>query len=168
MNGDEIRRVCIEDPYVRPLFRGVFALNELPNPLEPRGIYFMNLQPYLEPGNHWTVIQSNIEATSICTYFDSFAQKPPPEIIENLFSQTKEVYYNDGIVQNPLSQVCGHISILIAKYWARGYTTIEILTQHLYNSVRFPFINDVLAETIISDNSSVESRPIIPPTSQKL
>ena len=43
MNNLEIDKTLRNDPYAREIYAGTFALDRLPNPLQPGRIYVFNL-----------------------------------------------------------------------------------------------------------------------------
>ena len=60
-----------QDPYLKPIFRGVFASDQLPDQkdLQPRSAYIVNVDSHDQPGSHR--ISIFVEEDQ-CQVFDSY------------------------------------------------------------------------------------------------
>ena len=160
MNTLEIDKTLRNAPYAKEIYAGTFALDRLPNPLQPGRIYIFNLDNSTQDGSHWCQI-SSLNAPFSVTFFDSFARLPPPSVIPSLLSQGRDIDYADIPLQSPLSQACGYHVLLVSLLQARGYSLSEILTKFYHASDREYLRNDALARSIISSLTSLKSRPLI-------
>ena len=71
MNTAQIRRILLTDYMTSDCFRGVFAMNTLPN-MEP-GCYIINTHDDDQPGEHWLAVYND---HGHIEYFDSFGRPP--------------------------------------------------------------------------------------------
>ena len=170
MDGNQITKVCLEDPFINPYFFGVIARDEFPTAnIPPLGLFCMNLDKKSEPGSHWVAICLGLTFPGRCVYVDSFARQPPIEVSHSLLKHGWDVVYNDVVIQNSLSQSCGKIVLLFLKLWSHGYSTHEIVHKILFNddedddeepSSR-PYKAEALSENFISEISGIKRGPIV-------
>ena len=163
MDAQEITRICLNDAFIAPYFFGCIALDELPYPLPPFSLFIINSQSRSLPGEHWFSLNVDLELPGKCIFVDSFGRPPPSSISKQILKQERQIVYNDFIIQNPLTQVCGSISILFLKLWSHGYTTMDILNQFLpYDQFHDPFKSDAFSNQFISQLSNSEVGQILP------
>ena len=101
MYRNQIKAILSLDPPSREIFRGIFAIDELPN-RSSHGAYVVNYDESDKPGSHWVAIY--VEAGSV-EYFDSFGQPPLDERLQTFVG---EYYtYNPFQLQQTLGNACG-------------------------------------------------------------
>lgn len=159
MNTAEIEAILEADPYTAAVNGGCYSINTLPNPLPRDRVYVCNLDPDYMAGSHWVgigVLNTPPFSTS-AFYFDSFARPPPPEMLPSLLSTSDYIWFNDLELQNPLTAICGQITLLVLKFLARGRTPLEVMLQ-------FPFSEnylrtDAVAYSVIQSLSGLKNKP---------
>ena len=159
MNTAEIEAIMAADKYIAKINGGCWSIDTLPLPLPRNRLYVCNLDPSSMPGSHWvgiSVLDTPSSSTS-AFYFDSFARPPPMEILPQLLSTSDCVFFNDRVLQNPLSAVCGQMTLLVLKFLARQRTPLEVMLQ-------FPFSEnyiktDVVAYSVIQSLSGFKNKP---------
>lgn len=70
------------------------------------GNYIINLAPDNSKGTHWVSLIYN---KNYAVYFDSFGVMPPQIILDRI--KCKEIYYQNFIIQNEYSVLCGWFCI---------------------------------------------------------
>lgn len=93
---------------------GCFLKNELPEKCK-NGNYIINMDSSYsgKNGTHWTLLMCR---ESICLYFDSFGIPPPKEVLTFIRQKYKQHYWNNEIIQNIKSQLCGYFCLALIKY----------------------------------------------------
>ena len=162
MNGNEIRKACLLDPFISRYFAGVLAIDEMPFPLRPSSLYILNLSPRSHEGSHWTLC-SSLQSPKYIEYFDSFGVGPPISILPNLLTQGKCVYYSNAVLQNALTQTCGNFVVLTARMLAQGISLSDMLLKYYDLNNQIPFKNDVISEEVSSQLTHLRKRPILAP-----
>ena len=163
MNTTEIEAILEADAFTAPLNGGVWSIDTLPFPLPRERLYVCNLDPSTMQGSHWIGISTlssqsaSASASASAFYFDSFARPPPLEMLPQLLSTSDFVMYNDVTLQNPLTAICGQLTILVLKFLARRRTPLEVMLQ-------FPFSEnyiktDLVAYSVIQSLSGLKNKP---------
>ena len=140
MNTSQLRKLLSSDPYVRPLFKGVFARDELKH--FKKGTCILNTSPSSEKTGHWIALWIDEDHSE---YFDSYGGLPP-SFISNMWKKRKWVY-NKARLQSPLTAVCGQYCVYYLLHRARGMDMESILRDFDTNADRndqyvFDFIDD--------------------------
>ena len=105
----EIEHCLSTHPKTKRVFRGVYALDELPQRHQD-GIYIVNTDTRQEPGSHWLLCY--FTATNRPFYFDSYGLPP---LYPELYAFLNNVFeYNKQQIQGINSSVCGHYVTYIA------------------------------------------------------
>ena len=120
MNTLQIRKVLEQDRYVRPLFNGVFAIDQLPKCVD--GAYVVNTAKSTHPGQHWIAVYI---AGDIVDYFDSYGGEPSSDL--QRWCRNWSWTYNPVPLQSPLTSVCGQYCIYYLIHRCRGITLDEML-----------------------------------------
>ena len=63
MNTLQIQKILEENTYVKPLFKGVFAIDQLPKCDD--GAYVVNTAKSTHPGKHWVAVYATGIKSSI-------------------------------------------------------------------------------------------------------
>ena len=139
MNTRQLTKLLVNDPYVKPLFKGVFAKDELR--YFKKGACVINTSPSTEKTGHWTAlwIDKDIE------FFDSYGHSPP-SFIKKIWKKHKWIH-NEKQLQSPLSAVCGQYCIYYLLLRARDIDMETIISDFDENVDRndqyvFDFIDD--------------------------
>ena len=158
MDTQEIDNVLRSDAYSSRFYAGTFPIDQLPSQLESGRLYIANLDDSTQEGSHWVQIGT---LDAVISYFDSFGQPPPPQILKILAVDEQAVLFSDVPVQSPLSQACGYHVLVVSLLQARGYSLMEILTD-CYRAQENNYIrNDAYAAVVISSLTSLPERPLI-------
>ena len=115
-----------------PNFKGPFMRDELSKKPEKQECGIVNFNTSTEPGNHWVAYYKDGKEQ---IYFDSFGQVITTEIQKYL--KTKEEFANDApviqrntdIVQQPNTEVCGHLCIYVLDNLSKGAKFQEIINS---------------------------------------
>jgi hypothetical protein len=98
-------------------------------PVRPRdrrpAAYIVNTDPHYLPGEHWVLCFFPIEGTQ--EYFDSYGQPPNPKTIRKFLGRGYR--YNNKILQNLMSTVCGQYTIYYIFKRLEGSTMQQILNS---------------------------------------
>ena len=159
MNTEEIDHVLRSDSYSH-LYGGIFPIDKLPKVLDSKHAYVVNLDTSKEEGSHWVGVQT-FGAPHMTTYFDPFGISPPVEIIPNLLSVGKDIYYADIAVQSVLSQYCGYHVLMVSLLMQRGITLQDILSRGYQAQDEQYLRNDFTAAIVIHAVTDLKSRPVI-------
>ena len=145
-----------QDPYLKPIFRGVFASDQLPKEKDnqTRSAYIVNVDTHDEPGSHWISI---FVEENRCQVFDSYGlplpwYKPSP-FVKWVFTRCKDVSSNKGQLQATDSNTCGHYALFYLFTRARGKTLEAFLSpyenrQHVDNDHK---IGEKLRKLVTND-----------------
>jgi hypothetical protein len=130
MFSSQISRALAQDPFVAPMFGGVFPSDKLPSKVEYPSAYVANTDPSAEKGEHWVCFFFGND-NSIVHYFDSFGF-PPLNCELQKFSKinAKKCIFNDIQLQGTTSDVCGHYCIAILANRARGEPYYNIVNRY--------------------------------------
>lgn len=116
----------------------VFAANCIPMHISTPVYMISNLDPSTKPGSHWVAIF--IDINGIGEYFDTFGRKPNGYQLSFLRRNTYKWTYNNKIIQNIFTSLCGEYCLIYLYFRLRGIT--------LENFVNFfddnTFNNDIL------------------------
>ena len=116
MNTQQIDAILSSDYMTKNLFRGVFAIDQLPTICD--GMYVINTDEQDKPGEHWLAVYNK-------EYFDSFGF-PPQDKRAIDFLETN-VMYNCVSLQPLLSNSCGFYCVYYLLQRARGESMEEII-----------------------------------------
>ena len=120
MNSKQLITILKGDPYVGPMFRGVYPINLLP--VIKDGAYVINTAPDTHPGLHWVALL--VQGNSI-EYFDSYGGDPSPKL--RRWAGTKKWVSNPIPLQSPFTSVCGQYCVFYLLQRARGIDLTTIL-----------------------------------------
>ena len=115
-----------------PHFKGTFMRDELPDKPENKECGIVNFNKSTEPGSHWVAFFKDGDKR---IYFDSFGQVIPTEIQKYL--KTKEEFQNDApviqrntdIVQEPNTEICGHLCLYVLDNLSKGAKFQEVINS---------------------------------------
>lgn len=77
------------------------------------GNYIINLENHNDKGSHWCCF---ILDYNISLYFDSFGAPPPLEVEQIIKIYYPKIYYNQEIIQDINSKLCGYYCIGLLYY----------------------------------------------------
>lgn len=103
-------------------FKGCFPLDQLPHISTFPSSLIINLDPSNMPGSHWVAIY--IDTSKHASYFDSFGQRPPTEIVKWL-KQFNSFSWNKKCFQNLLSKSCGYYTIYYIFLKTLGFNVLN-------------------------------------------
>ena len=99
-----------QDPYLEPIFKGVFASDQLPKEkeIQTKSAYIVNVDTHDKQGSHWLSI---FVENDQCEVFESYGlpihwYKPSP-FVAWVFKHYQDVSSNVGQLQATDSNTCG-------------------------------------------------------------
>ena len=139
--GYTLARFLKDDYKTRPMFYGVYPVDQLPQRRLSQTrpcIFIVNTDESYGPGKHWILIFLSSDYRGV--YFDSFGRDVEDgRIFKFLEINCHQYEYNDTPLQGVLSSTCGHYCLYVAKRLARGHSLKYILRSF---RVFRPYFND--------------------------
>ena len=124
-----------QDPYLEPIFKGVFASDQLPKEkvIQTRSAYIVNVDTHDKHGSHWLSIFVKKDQ---CEVFDSYGlplhwYKLSP-FVTWVFKHYRDVSSNVGQLQVADSNTSGHYALFFLFARAKGKTTESFLQPFKY------------------------------------
>ena len=124
-----------QDPYLEPIFKGVFASDQLPKEkeIQTRSAYIVNVDTHDKQGSHWLSI---FVENDQCEVFDSYGlpinwYKPSP-FVTWVFKHYQDVSSNVGQLQATDSNTCGHYALFSLFARARGKSMESFIQPFKY------------------------------------
>ena len=156
---EQLSYLAKQDPYLAPIFAGVFAADELPGLPEQwkKRAYIVNTDPIDKPGSHWLAIFTKKHT---CEVMDSYGLPlkwyKPSDVVEWVFENFEIVRSNAMTLQEMNSQSCGQYALMYLKAKARGQSMQDFIS--VFKKGDFVF-NDHLVGEMIKPllNSRVEN-----------
>ena len=122
MYKSQIKAILSLDVESRALFKGVYAIDELPNRAS-HGAYVVNYDEHDKPGSHWVAIY--VQNGSV-EYFDSYGQPPLDKRLKTFVGEN--FTYNPFQLQQALGNACGFYCTYYILKRSRKSTTYDILS----------------------------------------
>ena len=151
---EQLSYLAKQDPYLAPIFAGVFAADELPGLPEQwkKRAYIVNTDPIDKPGSHWLGIFTKKHT---CEVFDSYGLPlnwyKPSDVVEWVFENFETVSSNAMTLQEMNSQLCGQYALMYSKAKGRGQIVDDFRSlfkkgdflhnDHLVGEVIKPLLN---------------------------
>lgn len=136
LNTLEIDRFMRNDPFIRHLYGGVRAIDQLDFSPNIPSIYIINQDPSTEPGSHWIALFIN----NIPEHFDSLGYQPIKYLENYLIVNGPNFIVNTKRVQNYTSNSCGMFCLFYAYFRCRGYSFNEIMHMFSDNLILNEFV----------------------------
>ena len=109
-------------------FLGIYARDELPYKVKYPSFFIFNTDNRSEPGEHWLAIF--IDENKNAEFFDSYGNHPRYFRLEKYLDKIGRSWtYNDKIIQDYFSQLCGHYCIYFIIQKLKGKTLEEIFKK---------------------------------------
>lgn len=120
---------------------GVFSRNNIDK--IKFGNYIVNLDGQTGSGTHWVCFMME---KGLNIYFDSFGGPPPDEIkdVLSLNTTTKGYYFNNWIIQDLKSELCGYYCLAFFHYIKDKKNKVDA-----FNDFVNLFVDDTLRNTLI-------------------
>lgn len=135
LTTQQLNYLAKNDPYLAPIFRGVFASDQLPKEKDTRrrSAYIVSVDTHDKPGSHWISVFVENEH---CEFFDSYGvpskwYKPSP-LVNWIFKHYQDVSYNEGQLQATDSSTCGYFALFYLLARARGKMMNDFIAQFEY------------------------------------
>lgn len=129
MNSLQIYNCCKN----LPVFGNVLALDEFIKLKIKRGkAYIVNTDPSYAPGTHWLLIFFPVNQSPF--YFDTFGIYPQNLEIAIKLKKYKKWYFNNKLIQNFNSDVCGKYVCVLMMYiqkYKRPDQFLNLFTNNL-------------------------------------
>ena len=149
MNSKKIFELTQKCEYLRPIFIGVFARDDLPKRKLSRNkshALIVNLDTKSQPGSHWIGIYAPRKCTYI-EYWDSTGRPPRHESILNFLNYQRDFFYfNNMSLQSIYTTTCGQYCLFFLCCRILGLTQREILNFFETDNPEFndKFVNGVV------------------------
>ena len=151
MNSKKIIRLTQKCDYLRPIFIGVFARDNLPKRKLSKNkshALIVNLDTKSQPGSHWIGIYAPRKCRYI-EYWDSTGRPPRHESILNFLNYQREFFYFNNIpLQSIYTTTCGQYCLFFLCSRAHGLTRKEILN---FFEIDNPLFNDRFVNRVVQD-----------------
>lgn len=123
MYKNQLTTILQMDAATKRLFRGVYAMDRLPQHVQSPGAYVINMDDHNEPGSHWVAVfadkHGNVE------YMDSYGLAPFDQRCVQFLGLNYS--YNTIPLQQQLSNACGFYCVYYLIQRARGISSDSIL-----------------------------------------
>ena len=124
MYASEIDRMLKDNDKTRPIYRGIYAMNQLSKKtVKDYGVYVINLTHLPKMTGHWVNIYVSPENDNH-EYFDPYGVSPPLELIQRI--NISFPVFNNKTIQSPLSTICGNYSLLFTYFKSLNYSLFDI------------------------------------------
>ena len=154
MNTKQIRFALEKNPITSPVFRGVFAADQLPVPhYTSPSAYVANCSNADSGGTHWSAFYQ--DDPSIMEVFDSYG-KPLDFYNPHLLSFTHGLQQIRQVqaLQQPLSTVCGQYCL----YFLFNRCSGESYSQLIHSFTDNPLINDKIVCQYVNQCFDLKTR----------
>ena len=156
MNSLHLEEVMLCDKFTSPLFRGVFAANNLPRIVQHPCVLIANTDPSNKPGSHWVAF--HIDEFGRGEFFDSYGIPPIVKMHHEFLSRQCSTWtYNEKQLQSPTSDVCGEWVALFLAHRSRDLSMQEFM--YFFNN-RTCDENDQLARSLFQEKFKTCFTPI--------
>ena len=133
MNSSQLSHYLQSDDCVRPIFAGVYAIDELPMHVEKRpSLFVINTDFARNIGKHWLSAYFANDRERSCTFFDSLGQHPTcyhQFLMTFLNGNCTYFRYNTQCLQSSSSSVCGHYVMYFGYCQARNVPLENMLSR---------------------------------------
>ena len=151
MNSNTINKILRTDPFVSPVFEGVFPSDKIPSTKDklPSAL-IVNTHPHYKPGEHWVAFYTDPDGR--VEYFDSYGNKPFVQSIKNFAG--KDYLYSNREIQGPLSATCGQYTVYFLCHRCRGVPMQQIVSSFSCDKIE----NDALITEYINELYDVDTK----------
>jgi len=124
MNTSQLQKFAMADELLTKRFIGVFPADKLPRKSKKNTALIANTDPSNETGEHWVCFF--VDDRHICTYFDSYGNKPKPQF-QKFIKSAKDLTTNNQRLQSSFSTCCGQYCLMYLSLRSRSYSHSQIL-----------------------------------------
>lgn len=110
----QLSKACQEDPFIQPVFQGVFAADQVPFQKLARlsnWAIIINTDPASRPGQHWVAA---MKRNGRCYFFDSYGNDPSV-YQRNIWRPFNRCERNTKDYQQTFSTVCGDYCLFFLR-----------------------------------------------------
>ena len=118
----QLEAVLSLDMNTKRLFRGVYAMDQLPT--RTNGAYVINMDNHDEPGSHWVAVYVH---NGDVEYFDSYGKAPTDSRLLRFLGTN--FTYNSVSLQRLFTTVCGYFCLYFLLKRARGVSANHIVNM---------------------------------------
>ena len=130
-----LKEALSKDSFLKNIYNGVFARNELPTLIDYPAAIILNTKPRSHAGEHWLAIFFDKNKNGY--FFDSYGQPPIKFGLEKYMDKMSiNWYYNKKRIQG-LSSFCGYYCLLFLFLIVRK--KLNIFYKNFTNNI---FLND--------------------------
>ena len=116
----QLHKILTTDQFVRRVFRGVFARDQLPARVVHPSCLIVNTHSSWEPGEHWLAIYYDTDGS--CEFFDSYGRSPATYRLHSYLKRTStRVTWNRTCYQPLDYNACGYYCFLYLMFKCRNY-----------------------------------------------
>ena len=108
-------------------FKGVYACDELPEQMCGPSFLVINTSPAIRPTGHWVGLA--IKKNNSAEYFDSYGMSPFGKIAKFIENNSTYCVYNQNLVQQLSSNLCGYYAIFFVYMAARGRSLGHVMAR---------------------------------------
>lgn len=134
-------------------FCGVFPYDQIPRRVQRYPCSFVvNTDDSKKPGEHWISLYFDDE--SECQYFCPLGTEPYGALFDFVTKNSHRAYYNQTILQHPLSNLCGYYCVYHLAHASKGYRLPDVVNQFSAGNWRkndqkvFKFVNTWIGEAV--------------------
>ena len=133
MFASQLSKALQSDVHVRPIFEGVYAIDQLPCSVVKRpSLYVINSDVSGKVGQHWLSVYFLNDGERSCEFWDSFGYHPShynKQLMEFLGNNSNYLLYNNRRLQSDSTAVCGHYCLFYSYLRARHFPMECILSR---------------------------------------
>jgi hypothetical protein len=127
MNEDIINEIMFKDPFLKNIYRGTFASDELLPLFRIHSCYIVNTGARNTQGEHWVAVYRH---PPFIIYYDSLGLSPiyHKSINDQMCRSKGSIVYTLRRTQGYSSSLCGAYCIFVLKNLSRGLSFEEVLS----------------------------------------
>lgn len=153
MNSKQLLDILELDFNVSQIVKGVYSSNNLPvTVFNFPSAYVINTKPSYTRGEHW--VCAWFDGNKNVDFFDSFGRNPiqfDNRIVIFLHNNSTSVQYNNFVLQDQNSDVCGYYVLVYLTLKSRGYCMSDIVSFFGHDKQ----INDRFVVNFVNRNFAV-------------
>jgi hypothetical protein len=142
MQSIEIVRLMLSDSVIRPIFKGVFPIDKIPDITSYPSAMIVNMDGHDEPGSHWVALY--FDKKRRCDFFNSYGVEPKDILKAYIEKNSVSYSYNEKQVQKIFTTTCGQFCIFFLFWRVRGVsmkTIMSCLEKRTADEIITGFVN---------------------------
>jgi hypothetical protein len=142
MQTIEIVRLMLSDSVIRPIFKGVFPIDKIPDIISYPSAMIINMDAHDEPGSHWVALY--FDKNKRCDFFNSYGVEPKDPLKSYIENNSISYSCNEKPVQKVFTTTCGQFCIFFLFWRTRGVrmkTITSCLQKRTADEIITGFVN---------------------------